>query len=297
MRSWLKWIGIVLGVIVGLLLIAVVVVSAMGASRLAKTHDIELEEIVLPTDEDSLARGGYLAQLICTECHGVDLSGEGFIEEDGIATVYSANLTPGEGGISDQTDAEVLRAIRHGVDHEGRQLVVMPAEIFIHWSEEDLAATIAYLRTLPPVDAVHPEPELGLMGRILMGADMFGAIFPAEYIDHNLPYPDMPEVSANPAYGAYLSRAVACTLCHGPELAGESEPPPNMPPDMEFPGAPNLTSAGELATWTEEEFMTAVRTGVTPSGRELNEIMAFELYAKLSDTDLKALWAYVQSLP
>ena len=66
--------------------------------------------------------------------------------------LVATNLTRGQGGLgADYTDQDLVRAIRHGVGR-GKSLVFMPSESFQRYSDEDLAAIIAYLRTIPPVD-------------------------------------------------------------------------------------------------------------------------------------------------
>ena len=60
---------------------------------------------------------------------------------------------------------------------------------------------------------------------------------------------------------------------------------------------PNLTSGGEMVAWSEQDFFTTIRSGVTPSGRQLNEEMPWKFYGQMTDEELKALWLYLQSLP
>lgn len=285
MKRVLKWIGILLGGLVALVIVAAVALSALGASRLNKKQDIQVENVTIPAGEDALARGEHLVNVACKSCHGADLSGQPMIDEPPIGTIYAANIT---GLAETHTDADLVRAIRHAVDTDGRQLVIMPAEAFIYFSEEDLGSVIAYLKTVPRVGEERGTPQLGPVGRILMGAGLFGDIFPAEYIDHDLPFPEMPEVGANVAYGAYLSRF--CSSCHGAELAG------GQPPDPESPPAPNLTKDGRLGSWTEEEFITTMRTGVTPGGRQLDPTyMPWESFGKFDDDELRGLWIYLNS--
>jgi hypothetical protein len=41
-----------------------------------------------------------------------------------------------------------------------------------------------------------------------------------------------------------------------------------------------------------------MRTGITPTGRELpNEFMPWQLYDKMTDEELEALWLFLKSLP
>jgi mono/diheme cytochrome c family protein len=113
-------------------------------------------------------------------------------------------------------------------------------------------------------------------------------MFPAATINHDQTFPEMPEVGANRPYGEYLARH--CRGCHGPELTG------GVPPDPASPPAPSLTASGPLRSWTEEGFITTLRTGVTPSGHELDSGMPWKSYAKLDDAELHALWMYLSTL-
>jgi len=287
MKRALKWIGIIVGGIIALLIIAVVSLSIVGGSRLTKTHDITAESITIPTDAESLARGEHLVNVGCRDCHTAELTGQPMIDDPAIGKFYSANIT---GLAVSHTDEEIVRAIRHGVDTDGRQLMIMPSEAFIHFSEEDLGSIIAYLKTIPQSGEEAPESEFTFMARILLAAGMFGDPFSAEYIDHDMPFPEMPEIGANLAYGEYLSHF--CRSCHGANLAG------GPPPDPDSPSAPNLTPAGEPGNWIQDDFLNTIRTGVTPNGRELNpEAMPWQSFAKFDDDELIGLWMYLQTLP
>ncbi len=123
-----------------------------------------IASVPAPDPANAVAYGAYLAGPIghCVECHtpmgehghpdfehrlgagGVDFPGPW-----GVST--SANLTPI--GLGDWSDAEIERAIREGVSRAGRQL--MPPMAFAYYkdiSEPDMAAIIAYLRSLPPME-------------------------------------------------------------------------------------------------------------------------------------------------
>lgn len=287
MKKILKWIGIVLGGLVILVILAAVVLSFVGNARLSKTRDVQAETITIPTDEAALARGEHLVTIICSGCHGADLTGTPMMEDPAVGAIYAANIT----GLSEiMTDADLVRAIRHGVDTDGRQLVIMPSEAFIHFSAEDLGAVITYLKTVPRVGSDRPKPKLAFMGRILLAAGMFGQVFPAEYIDHNQPFPTMPTIGANLEYGEYVGRF--CTACHGEGLGGGQPPDPNSPP------APNLTPSGRLALYSEDSFIQTLRTGVTPYDYKLDpDFMPWKEFGQLDDDELKGLWMYLHSLP
>jgi len=148
---------------------------------------------------------------------------------------------------------------------------------------------IAYLKSAPPVDNVLPERRVEVLGRLMVGVGMFPPL-PVDQIDHTDPRPVAPEPGMTAAYGQYLSHT--CTECHGANLNGA----PFGPPGEEIP-TPNLTPGGLLAAWSEEDFFSTMRTGVTPSGHQLNVEMPWMYYGRMSDEELRALWLYLQSLP
>jgi len=287
MRKILKWIGIGIGVLLGLLLTTGVILFFIGGSKLNKTRQIQPPSFTIPSDERSIARGEHLVNATCKSCHGADLTGAPILDDPAMGTVFAANIS----GLGERrTDEQIAVAIRHAIGADGRQLVVMPSESFIHFSAEDLGSIIAYLKTVPRTGSDKSAPALTPVGQVMMGAGMFGQIFPAEYIDHNRPFPNMPAISGNPEYGEYLSNL--CTSCHGADLSGQVSPEPGAPI------APNLTPGGGLAAWTEADFIQTIRTGVNPNGYALNpQHMPWESFSKFDDVELQALWLYLASLP
>jgi mono/diheme cytochrome c family protein len=205
-------------------------------------------------------------------------------------TIPTPNLTSGAGGVGRFfTDEDWVRAIRHGVGHDGRALFVMPSNTFNYIGNEDLGALIAYLKSLPPVDNEMSERRIDSIGRVMMAAGMMPPLA-VDRIDHSKPLPDAPEPGVTVEYGKYLS--YTCTECHGANLNGA----PFGPPGQEVP-SPNLTPGGELASWSEEAFINTLRTGVTPGSYSLNEEMPWMSYGQMTDDELKALWLHLQSLP
>jgi hypothetical protein len=93
-------------------------------------------------------------------------------------------------------------------------------------------------------------------------------------------------------YGEYMVNTNDCRVCHGPDLNGGPFPDPTV--DLI---TPNLTPTN-LASWTEEDFFTAMRTGVRPDGYGLNpSLMPWKDYSNFYDDELKAIWLYLQTLP
>jgi mono/diheme cytochrome c family protein len=294
MRKVLKWIGIVLGAIVGLLVLAVIAVLVISGARINKRYDVAVESVAIPTDEASIARGEYLAHdvVVCAACHGDNLGGQEFINDSALGVIYTSNLTVGEGGVGATfSDEDWVRVLRHGVGPDGKSVIIMPSQHFYYMSDEDLGALIAYLKTVPPVDNVVPEPSLGPMGRVFPLLD--SSVLPASIIDQDGPRPSAPAPGVTAEYGKYLVTMGNCQDCHGPDLNGA----PSMEPGA-LPGA-NLTPGGELANWTVEEFIETMHTGVTPDGRVLAGDMAeaIKYYGNQNDEDLAAIFAYLQTLP
>jgi mono/diheme cytochrome c family protein len=92
--------------------------------------------------------------------------------------------------------------------------------------------------------------------------------------------------------GEYVG--ATCTGCHGAGFSGGRIP--GSPPD--WPAATNLTRGGPLADWDEYEFITTMRTGITPDGRELqNQYMPWQVFGQMTDEELQGLFAYLKSLP
>ena len=293
MKRVFKWLGIAFGSLIGLLLVAGVVLYLMGNARLNKTYDFPPSNIVLPTDAASIAYGKHRAETLCQGCHGADLSGEdNWFSVPPIGTIDSANLTSGDGGIgSEFTTDDYVRAIRHGIDREGKPIFMPAVPSTAHLSDEDLGAIIAYLKTIPPVDHQTKERNFTPLAKILLAAGMLGQL-PAESVSHDI-HVTAPERGVSVEYGKYLVDTNDCHTCHGPELNGGPFPDPSITRI-----SPNLTPGGELGFWSEEDFMNTIRTGKTPSGHELDpKLMPWEIYRQFYDDELKAIYMYLQSLP
>ncbi len=294
MLKVLKWIGIIFGSLIGLLLIVIAILFGRGKSLINQNYSIPIDPISTPTDAASIEQGKHLAAVLCSECHGANLGGViGWFSFPPLGTVDSANLTAGEGGIGReyQSDEDYVRAIRHGVDPAGKP-IYMPAVLALnHISDEDLGAIIAYLKSIPPVNRLtQGHEQLTPLAIILIGAGKF--TMQAEMVDHTNQHPAAPPAGVNAEYGKYLATISHCNECHGADLAGGRHPDPSI---TMF--GPNLTGGGNLSDWTEQDFLTVMRTGVTPGGRHLNGYMPWPYIGKMSDDELKAVWLYLQSLP
>lgn len=298
MTKVLKWAGIGLGSLLGIVVVAVVVLFLVGGSRLNKSYDIQVATVTIPPGETAIARGRHLAEAVtlCQACHGDNLEGKVLIDEPSIATIYASNLTAGQGGIGAiYSDADYVRAIRHGVNAEGRGLMIMHSDAYHNLSEEDLGAIIAYVKAVPPVDNEVPKTKTALLGRIFVALGLFDMeampLIPAEVIDQSAPFAGVPPQGVTAEYGRYLVSIALCSMCHGSDLRG------GPPIEEGAPPGPNIAVYGAPGVWSEEQFMSTLRTGVTPAGKALDpEWMPWKVYAKMTDEELVAIRQYLASL-
>jgi mono/diheme cytochrome c family protein len=281
------------GGLIALIALSLGGVYGVSQSHLNQTYDVQPAPLVLPTDAETIDHGRHTAVIRgCVDCHGDNLGGKVFVEDPAFGRLIASNLTAGRGGIGEAYAVEDYdRAIRHGIGPDGKALLFMPSHEFNRMSDEDTAALIAYLRSVPPVDSDFPANRVGPLARALyLKGDL--PLLPAELIDHSDLVREAPERGPTAAYGGYL--ATGCIGCHGNGFSGGAIP--GAPPD--FPPAANITPhADGLASWTEGGFITAMRTGVRPDGTELRDpYMPWPLYAQMTDDEIRALWAYLQTV-
>ncbi|RPJ25042.1 MAG: hypothetical protein EHM33_15840 [Chloroflexi bacterium] len=321
MKKFLKWVGVVLGVLTGLMLISLTVIYFKTQARLNRVYDLPEETIPIPVDPASIERGQHIFRFRgCEACHSeggyINLSeadqaldshlslpsqdvphmeGNIYLDDPAIGQVVSSNLTSGQGGVAGgYTDPGWVRAIRHGIRADGTPLLFMPSTEFYFLSDEDLGAVIAYIKSAPPVNNELPPSAVSWTGRVVMALVPAITFIPAELIPHEAPRPAAPEPGITPEYGEYLT--YSCKVCHGHSMSGG--PIPGFP--SSWPPAPNLTfgAGSALPSWTDDGFVNTIRTGITPDGRNVRgEYMPWGSYKFMSDEELKAVWIYLQSLP
>jgi cytochrome c553 len=102
-----------------------------------------------------VAYGAYLATS-CAGCHGADFSG-GHIAGTPPSWPDAANLTPDPSGLADWSEADFRQALRDGVVPGGRRLQTdyMPVRVTRNFTDEEISALYAYLRSLPAKSRRH----------------------------------------------------------------------------------------------------------------------------------------------
>jgi hypothetical protein len=271
MKKIMKWSGIVLGGLIGLIVLTGVVLYPIGMEKLNRSYPgIPVESIRIPTTADAVARGQHLATIwACTRCHGENLGGtlmtndpiEGSIPI--LGSIPATNLTSGKGGIGQSyTDADWIRAIRHGVKPNNQVEVFMYDYSIL--GDRDLGDLIAYLKQVPPVNGNSSTVDYGPIVPIVPAVGMFTPA--AEQMDHSAPRPVEPLPGVTKEYGQYLS--AICAGCHGASISNG------------------------LKSWKQEDFIRTFQTGVLPNGRQFGPTMSSKTISEMSDAELAALWLY-----
>lgn len=288
MNKILKWTGMLLAVPVVGVAGLVGWVSFNVNSRMSKTYQVPPVQFASDVKADPSV-GERIVQIRngCVDCHGADLSGKTVMDNGAMGRVYASNITPA--ALKDWSDGEIARAIRHGIGKKGQPLVLMPSHDYQYLSASDLASVVAYLRTLKAVEQQNQSQKLGPVASMLLLTDK-APLLPAEKIDHSAPFQVKPPETISVAFGKYLSDT-ACIGCHSPNLKGG--PIPGGPPD--WPPAKDLSQTG-LGKWKEADFVKAMKEGLNPQGEKIKAPMPTALTAKYSEIEVKALWAYLQTV-
>lgn len=263
-----------------------------GAS-MAKVYEVGIPTVAVSTDPAVLERGRHLSEAVagCTnsDCHGADLSGGKTMDFGPLGKLTGPNISKGGIGAA-YSPGELFRLIRHGVKKDGRSVQFMPSEEMGWLPDSDITAVISYLVTLPPVTKPNGPNQLGTLAKVLDRFDML-PIDIARRINHA-----QPEVGPAPTptaeYGRHLGKL--CTGCHGKTLSGG--PIPGAPPDLPIPL--NITQdATGIKGWTYEDFDRLLVQGVKKNGKKLDPFMPISGFGKMDETEKKALWAYLSTLP
>lgn len=255
---------------------------------------------------DPVEQGKYLTEIAgCWGCHtprdpetfqvyeGRDFSGGEVFDLGPLGQVQSKNLTSDPAtGLGDWSDEEIITAVTTGVSRDGLHLFpVMPYSTFSGMAQDDLAAVVAYLRTLDPIENTVPRVQ----------------VLPVEampVISYRGPA-EAPDPADTEARGRYLfSGVLACTDCHTPVDPDTGAPemdkflaggqPYEGPWGTVYGG--NITPDQEtgIGDWTDAEIERVLREGIRPDGRVV-VLMPVEDYEFLTDEDVAAVIWYLRN--
>lgn len=293
MSKWVKRTSLLLAGLALLGVVSTVVGKAMGERKMLRIVAFFLPPLSVEAAADHIEQGRYLFNTRgCAECHGASGAGK-VVVRDGGMYVVAPNITAGANGVTAAYRVDDwVRTVRHGVKPNGNPVMMMPSEDYNRLTDEDMAALVSYLQRMPAVPGERARIEVPVPVKVLYG---FGVIKDAaEKIDHLLPpsRPVAPEVSV--PYGAYVANT--CLGCHGPQLSG-GKMPGGAPT---WPSASNLTpgKGSAMARYpTPELFIAMLRSGHRPDGTTISPVMPFGSLGKMNDTELRALHAYLKTVP
>jgi len=295
MKTIVRRTALVVGVLVGVLVLAAGAGWGVSSYRLNRHFDLPSVSLTIPTDSAEVARGRHLAVAIgkCVDCHGDDFGGKVVVNDPAVGVFSGPNLTSGRGGVARKLTPESFeRVVRHGVRRDGRPVVFMPAEDYQYFADADVAAIYAYMRSLPPVDRETPEMQVGPVIRALNVAGQIPLA--VDVVEHTgMPAPKLaPAAGPTVDYGRYIAQVGGCIGCHGATLSGGHIP--GTPPDWK--PASNLTPLG-IGSWSEADFTRALREGVRPNGAPIDTLMPWRLTKQMTDDEIRGLYAFLKTVP
>lgn len=292
MKRVMRWIAYAAGILVVLLGGVAGYVYAASNSKSNQQYDVPLQHVTITSDSITLARGRHLTTAIgkCVDCHSDDLGGQIMIDDPALGVAIGPNITSG-GKLATYSDEELVRVIRHGVKRDGRGAFVMPSDDYQYFSDADVGAIVAYLRSVPSVDRDLGTSMLRPVGRALVATNQLPA-YPAARIDHSRTPPASMQEDSTLAYGEYLANVGGCTGCHGAGLSGG--PIPGMPPQA--PPAANITPTG-IGQFSDAQVEAMLRTGKRPDGSAIKQTMPWRYTAMMTPVEMRATIMYLRSVP
>lgn len=300
-----------------LTLLVLIVVLVAGVSAFVGlcqnlTFDAPYPPVEASTDSALIARGRYIVRAAapCAGCHGdpaqaeanragtdVPLSG-GYRFDIPPGKFHVRNITPDpETGIGRVEPRAIARALRTNVGHDGRAL--LPFMEFQGFSDEDLAATVSYLYSQPPVRNPVPSHEYSPLGRVIRATVLANPVGPKE-----TPPAQSPR-GATVENGRYLVESVSlCGACHtarnpmtgeftGPHLGGSRDFESDSVRSWSPPNITRDAKTGVLARFSEDAFVARFRAGRLLPGSP----MPWEAYSQMSEEDVRAVHQYLMTVP
>ncbi len=264
---------------VALIAVAFGAVYTLSEAAIRRVYDTPARPLTVDHSTIAVARGKRLAALLgCTAtCHAADLTGSYVNDDPAYPIIHATNLSL---RLRDYSDPEIARAVREGVDRDGRPLWDMPAYGFETLSDRDMADVIAFLRTFPPKGEPKPKPRFGWRIRWDIARGDYEAIPALVRQARAKPAADLGPQFAD---ARYLVR-IACTECHQSDLRGEQPPVAGRAPDLMI-----------AATYDLDGFRQLLRTGVAADGKErgLMTYVARHRFVNFTDEEITKIHAYL----
>ena len=279
MKKLLRWAGYAVAGVLGLAMLGLVGIFGMSEWVLSRSYAAQPETLVAPPPAQ-LADVGRQAKILgCVSCHGEGLGGRIFLDVPNVLHLVAPNLP----AIATQaSDRQLAAAIRQGVGHDGRPLFAMPSAAYQRLSDGEVAALIAYIRSLPRSNGPIGGFTAGPLGRVAVAT---GKLRPqpikvGEY-RHRQP------VAAGREHEAGRTMAAKyCADCHGAALDGLAMESGDTSPDLVI-----------AAAYDANAFRILMRTGKAAGNREVGLMskVARDDFTHLTDAELQSLHNYLRA--
>lgn len=309
MKKILKVIGVLLAVVILLVICMATFISIRGIPKY-EVHVPNIPNVEVTTSR--VAQGERIASMLCRDCHynpeTQKFTGRTLTEVPDFGIINSRNITNDkEVGIGGYTDAQLIYFIRTGIHPLTGQYSPPYMPKLMHISDEDLNSIIAFLRSdKPEVQANKtelPPSEPSFLTKFLCAV----AFKPYPFPEKPIPLPD---TTNKLELGKYIALyQLECYSCHSADFKKMDVAVPensfgffgggNVMLNKE--GAQiitmNITPDNEtgIGSWTEEEFLNAVKYCKPPKGPALRYPMM--PYTQLTDYEVSAIYAYLKTVP
>lgn len=309
MKKFLK----ILGILLGSLIVIIASVATYVHFKGIPTYDApKIPEVKVESTPERIAKGEKIASMLCIHCHSDannKLVGKRIIDlPPAFGEIYSMNIThDATKGIGNWTDGELIYFLRTGLRKDGSYAPpYMPK--FPLLSDEDMNSIISWLRSdAYGLKASSEEPPASKPGFLMKALSNFvdGA--------KPLPFPasatPVPDTTNKEVWGKYLANNLyACFACHSADFATNSELAPEQSKGFYGGGnklldlqgklilSKNITPDGTgIGTWTEQDFVNAMRYGKRKNGKQLRYPML--PYNQLTEGEISAIYAYLRTIP
>lgn len=279
MRHLVVWLGIILGSIFALAVLAILIAWIGGGLVAGRSYDIPPSTFAANSETADIAEGRRIALTLgCYDgCHGDGLGGSVFYDDLWIGTFIAPDLTR---TFAELSDAELDSVIRYGVRRNGKSTFVMPSAGLHHVSDEDLNDITAFIRSQPVGEGPAYEAKPGLMARFFLLISEFKP--QAQEVIDGAPWISGSPSRTSPDAGRYLAQT-ACAECHG----------------MDFRGQEGFTpSLAAVIAYSLDDFHVLMTTGVAIGNRELDLMkeVATGRFVHFTDSEVEALHGYLRTL-
>ena len=270
--------GIQLLILVGVIAAAVWYIESASTQALTAHHPMPARALGIVPAPSATNDGNRLAHVNgCFSCHGDQLAGRVLFNGWFGTRISAPNLTR---LVRQETDAQLAAAIRFGVNRDGTSVIEMPSSQFIKSSDSDIAAIIAYLRTLPERPDAVGKTRWRFGGRAMLAM----GLLPSEAMMVDISARGPLQTPKSPlALGRYITQS-QCSACHGADLSGET-----------FKSSPDLRVSIEHYSSAAFEHFFRTGEGQIGHGTRTMTKMIRNRFKYLTAADVDAIYVYLKS--